>query len=54
MGIDAKTLEIRAVKLTTNNVSDLLNQILSDKPIDSIYTDGTYDTKYCRQVIADR
>ena len=44
----------------TNNVSDsqvldvLLNQIPSDERIDSVYTDGAYDTKLCRQVISDR
>ncbi|MFW1939291.1 IS5 family transposase [Acinetobacter junii] len=60
IGIDAKTLQIRAVQLTTNNVSDsqvlgdLLNQIPSDVEIDSVYTDGAYDTKLCRQVISDR
>ncbi len=60
IGIDAKTLQIRAVQLTTNNVSDsqvlgdLLNQIPQDEQIDSVYTDGAYDTKQCRQVIADR
>ena len=60
IGIDAKTLQIRAVQLTTNNVSDsqvlgdLLNQIPSDELIDSVYTDGAYDTKLCRQVISDR
>ncbi|WP_374663499.1 IS5 family transposase [Acinetobacter sp.] len=59
IGIDAKTLQIRAVQLTTNNVSDsqalsdLLNQISSDERIDSVYTDGAYDTKLCRQVISD-
>ncbi len=53
MGIDAKTWQIRAVQLTTNNVSDsqvlgdLLNQIPSDVEIDSVYTDGAYDTKQC-------
>jgi len=58
--IDAKTLQIRAVQLTTNNFSDsqvlddLLNQIPSDERIDSVYTDGAYDTKLCRQVISDR
>lgn len=46
IGIDAETLPIRAVQLTTNNVSDsqvlgdLLNQIPSDEQIDSVYTDG--------------
>ncbi|NAS07202.1 IS5 family transposase, partial [Acinetobacter haemolyticus] len=60
IGIDAKTLQIRAVQLTTNNVSDsqvlgdLLNQIPQDEQINSVYTDGAYDTKQCRQVIADR
>ncbi|KQC95567.1 IS5 family transposase [Acinetobacter soli] len=60
IGIDAKTLQIRAVQLTTNNVSDsqvladLLDQIPQDERIDSVYTDGAYDTKQCRQVIADR
>ena len=60
IGIDAKTLQIRAVQLTANNVSDsqvlgdLLDQIPQDERIDSVYTDGAYDTKQCRQVIADR
>ena len=41
MGIDAKTLQIRAVQLTTNNVSDsqvlgdLLDQIPQDERVDS-------------------
>ena len=53
-------MQIRAIQLTTNNVSDsqvlgdLLNQIPSDVEIDSVYTDGAYDTKLCRQVISDR
>ena len=60
IGIDAKTLQIRAAQLTTNNLSDsqvlgdLLDQIPQDEQIDPIYTDGAYDTKQCRQVIADR
>ena len=60
IGIDAKTLQIHAIQLTTNNVSDsqvlgdLLDQIPQDEQIDSVYTDGAYDTKKCRQVIADR
>jgi len=60
IGIDAKTLQIRAVQLTTNNVSDsqvlgdLLDQIPQDERIDSVYTDGAYDNKQCRKVIADR
>ena len=45
IGIDAKILQIRAVQLTTNNLSDsqvlgdLLNQIPQDEQIDSVYTD---------------
>ena len=35
-------------------LGDLLNQIPQDERIDSVYTDGAYDTKQCRQVIADR
>ena len=60
IGIDAKTLQIRAVQLTTNNVSDsqvlgdLLDQIPPDERIYSVYTDGAYDTKCCRQIILDR
>ena len=48
------------MQLTTNNVGnskvlgDLLDQILQEEQIDSVYTDGTYDTKHCRQVISDR
>ena len=60
IAIDAETLQIRAIQLTTNNVSDsqvlgdLLDQIPQDERIDSVYTDGAYDTKRCRQVIADQ
>ena len=35
-------------------LDDLLTQIPLDERIDSVYTDGAYDTKYCRQVILDR
>ncbi len=60
IGINAETLQIRAIQLTTNNVSDsqvlgdLLDQIPQEEQIDSVYTDGAYDTKQCRQIIADR
>ena len=60
IGIDTKTLQIRAVQLTTNSVSDsqvlgdLFDQIPPDERIDSVYTDGAYDTKCCRQIILDR
>ena len=60
IGIDAKTIQIRAVQLITNNVSDsqvlgdLLDQIPNNERIDSVYTNGAYDTKECCQVIVDR
>ena len=60
IGIDAETLQIRAVQLTTNNISDsqvlgdLLDQIPADERIDSVYTYGAYGTKCFRQVISDR
>ena len=60
IGIDAQTLQLCTLQLTKNNVSnsqilqDLLNQIPSDEKIDSVYIDGSYVTKYCRQVISDR
>ena len=60
MTIDAKTLQIRAVQPTTNNVSDLqvlgdlFNQIPQDERVDSVYSDGAYDIKQSREVIADR
>ena len=60
IALDAETLQIRAVQLTTNNVGDsqvlgeLLDQIPKDEEIDSVYTDGAYDTKRCRQLVADR
>lgn len=53
-------MQIRAVQLTSNHVSDsqvlcdILNQISKDEEIDSVYTDGAYDTKDCRQVISHR
>ena len=56
--IHAKTLQIRVVQVTTNNVSDsqvfgdLLDQIPQDEQIDSVYTNGAYDTmnshRFCR------
>lgn len=59
-GIDAQTLQMQAVQWTTNNISDsrvlgnLLNQILPDERIDSVYTDGAYYTQCCRQLNSDR
>lgn len=33
LGIDAETLKIRAVQLTTNNVNDLLAQVPKDEQV---------------------
>lgn len=60
MGIDAETLEIRAIEVTSNRVGDaqvlpdLLNQIPSDERIESVSGDGAYDTKRAHAAIAER
>lgn len=51
LGIDAETLEIRAIEVTSNRIGDvqvlpdLLNQIPQDERIDSVSGDGAYDTQ---------
>jgi hypothetical protein len=32
-------------------LGDLLDHIPPDEQIDSVYTDGAYDTKCCRQLV---
>lgn len=60
LGIDAETLEIRAIEVASNRVGDaqvlpeLLNQIPRDERIDSVSGDGAYDTKNGHAAIADR
>lgn len=60
LGIDASTLEIRAIEVTDNSVGDapmlpeLLAQIPLHEPIASVSTDGAYDTKACHAAIAQR
>ncbi|GKT20265.1 IS5 family transposase [Acidovorax sp. SUPP3334] len=60
LGIDASTLEIRAIEVTDNSVGEapmlpgLLAQIPPDEPIASVSTDGAYDTKDCHAAIAQR
>ena len=60
LGIDASTLEIRAIEVTDNSVGDapmlpgLLAQIPPDEPIASVRGDGAYDTKDCHAAIAQR
>lgn len=58
LGIDAETMEIRAVEVTTNSVGDapmlpaLLGQIDPTEALLSVSADGAYDTKACHEAIA--
>jgi hypothetical protein len=60
LGIDATTLEIRAIEVTDNAIGDapmlpfLLDQIADDEIIASVSGDGGYDTKSCHEGIAQR
>lgn len=60
LGIDAQTLEIRAIEVTSNAIGDapmlpeLLAQIPADEPISAVYADGAYDTRDCLDAIANR
>ena len=57
IGIDEKTLEIRAIKATSSSIGDalvlpdLLNQIPPDEEIESVTADGAYDTRKCHNAI---
>lgn len=60
IGIDADTLEVRAVEMTSNRIGDasvlpdLLVQIPPEEQIGSVTADGIYDTKGCHAAIAAR
>lgn len=60
VGIDAGTLEIRAIEVTGSRVGDvpvlpkLLNQVPADQPIYKVSADGTYDIRACHAAIAAR
>ena len=60
LGIDAHTLEIRAIEVTDNSVGDapmlpeLLAQIPQGEPVASVSGDGAYDTRACHAAIAQR
>ena len=60
IGIDAETLQIRAVEVTANHVGDaevlpnLLDQIPASEKIEAVYGDDAYDTKQCYQSITER
>jgi len=60
LGIDGQTLQVRAVEVTGSHIGDapvmphLLRQIPADEEIGSVTADGPYDTRKCRDAIADR
>lgn len=60
LGIDAETLEIRAIEVTDNRTGDapmlpgMLQQIPLEETILSVAADGAYDTKGCHEAIAQR
>lgn len=60
LGINARSLEIRAIEVTDNACGDapmlpcLLDQIGSEEPLLSVSVDGAYDTKGCHEAIARR
>lgn len=60
LGIDADTLEIRAIEVTDNTIGDapmlpgLLKQIDVSEALSSVSGDGAYDTKACHAAIAAR
>jgi hypothetical protein len=60
IGIDQKTLKIRAIESTSSSIGDapvlpdLLNQIPPDEEIGSVTADGAYDTRKCHDAIAAR
>ena len=60
LGIDADTLEVRAIEITGSRVGDapvlpdLLDQIPPDQPVGLVTADGAYDTRACHAAIAER
>ena len=60
IGIDAETLEIRAIEVTSRSIGDapmlpdLLSQIPPDQELGSVTADGAYDTRKCHDAIAAR
>ena len=60
LGIDAETLEVRAIEITGSRIGDgpmlpeLLAQIPAEEPIGHVTADGAYDTRPCHAAIAAR
>jgi hypothetical protein len=59
-GVDAQTMEIRAIEITDNAIGDtpmlpqLLAQIPEDALLHSVSADGAYDTRACHEAVAHR
>lgn len=59
-GIDAETLEIRAIEITGSRVGDapilpdLLDQTPADQPLGIVTADGAYDNRTCHAAVAAR
>ncbi len=60
LGINEKTLEVRAVEITGSHIGDapilpdLLSQIRVEEKIASVTADDAYDTRKCHDAIAER
>lgn len=60
IGIDERTLEIRAAEFTSSDVGDapmlpeLIDQIPAEQEIASVTADGAFDTRKCHDAIAAR
>ena len=60
LGIDAETMEVRAIEITGSRIGDgpmlaeLLAQIPAEEPIGLVTADGAYDTRGCHAAIAAR
>ena len=57
IGIDEKSLEIRAAEFTTSDIGDapmLLDQIPPDQEIATVTADGAFDARKCHDAIAAR
>jgi hypothetical protein len=50
IGIDAETLEIRAIEVTSSSIGDA--PMLPDQELGSMTADGAYDTRKCHDAIA--
>lgn len=56
IGIDAQTLQIRAICVTSNNVSDaaVIPDLLQDEVLESLTGDGAYDTQPVYEAVIKR